>query len=41
MKSQLSLVEDRIAIHYAISGHRIGDLYSHHTRHPKHTTIVM
>lgn len=35
LKSQLPSVEDGIAIHYAISGLRAGQLYSHCTRDPQ------
>jgi hypothetical protein len=34
LKSQLSSVDDQIAIHYAISGLRTGVLYSHYIRDP-------
>jgi hypothetical protein len=34
LKSQLSLVDDHITIHYAISGLRAGVLYSHCIRDP-------
>jgi hypothetical protein len=34
LKSQLPSVDDQIAIHYAISGLRVGVLYSHYIRDP-------
>jgi tryptophan 2,3-dioxygenase len=34
LKSQLPSVDDHIAIHYAISGLRAGDLYNHSIRDP-------
>jgi hypothetical protein len=34
LKSQLPSIDDMIVIHYTISGHRVGQLYSHCTRDP-------